>query len=218
MFNAYMTVGHDRMRKGTFDEALLSFRHAFRHATSPDEKASALQMQGVVQRLDGRLSASQKTLERARATTNNIVLKARITRDLGMTYLDQSKYTPARDALRGSYVILARNHEPIEAAMSKGFYGRAVFLSGWRREGITLLCEADQLLSGGDNRDYELNNLIWLMRMSFTDRFINVRRAVRLIRQTGQSMRWRELVVIIIGGNWLHIHLHRLYGLLRRHG
>lgn len=209
MHNAYMKVGHDRMGKGSFDEAAWAFEHALGDATSPDEKASALQMLGVALRLLGELDVSMKTLNLAHATADSVVLKARITRDLGMTYLEQGDYTMANDAMRGSYTILTRNHELVEAAMSRGFQGRVVFLRGWRREGIELLREADKVLRGGDNRDYELNNLIWLMRMSFPDRLLSLQRAVRLVKQTGQLRRWKELAVIAIGGDWLYRRLRR---------
>lgn len=217
MHRTFMNEGQRLMKDGSIQSAGWLFEDAVDCAGSADEKASALQMQGVTQRLLGELDASMETFKLALSTTYDTVLKARITRDLGMTYLDQGELRLAGEASLVSYTTLTRCHELVEAAMSRGFQGRVALLSRSREMAIKLLREADKVLAGGNNRDYELNNLIWLMRASFPDRFTGLPRAIRLVKQTGQSRRRKELVVIVIGGDWLHKPLHQLYRLLRKH-
>lgn len=211
MYGTFMNEGQRLMKDGSIQSAGWLFEDAVNYAGSADEKASALQMQGVTQRLLGELDASMETFELAFATTYDTVLKARITRDLGMTYLDQGKLRLAGEASLVSYTTLTSYHELVEAAMSRGFQGRVALLSRSREMAIKLLREADKVLTSGNNRDYEVNNLIWLMRASHLVRFTGLPRALHLVKQTGQSRRRKELVVIVIGGD-------RLYRFLRKHG
>ena len=204
MHRTFMNEGQRLMKDGSIQSAGWLFEDAVDCAGSADEKASALQMQGVTQRLLGELDASMETFKLALSTTYDTVLKARITRDLGMTYLDQGKIRLAGEDFLVSYTVLYRNNELAEAAMSKGFQGRAKLMEGSRRDAVRLMREADKVLASGDNRDYELNNLIWLMRASHIVRFTGLPRAFRLVKQTGQSRRRKELAVIVIGGDWLY--------------
>lgn len=212
-----MEEGSRLLKSGSEFLAASRFEEAVVLASNRCQRASALQKLGIARRLNGELEVSEEIHNRAIATAEDDILKARIKRDLGMTYLDKGDYNLAYDILDISYRTLLNHHEPIEAAMSRGFQGRVKLLQGSRKQAVSLLREVDKVLRGGDNRDYELNNLIWLMRASYRTRFTGSWRAVRLIKQTEQSRRWKELVVIIIGGNWLHTHSHRLYGFLRRH-
>lgn len=198
--------------KREFDQAFEEYEAALDAAQTDHERMQAWQMIGIAHRLARQFDDAKHVFVRARLYADSPVDSARIQRDFGMVILDEAtqdggdsarirvaekEFLVSRDAL----ILLG---DQVESAVSNGFYGRALFLRGAREEAAAALKAAHKVLTVSGNAQYELNNLIWLARASFVARITYAGRALHLSRVLKQPFRWKEYLVVLIGGERLY--------------
>lgn len=211
-----ITQAETALKTGNFTQAISLYRHAGESAASFDERASVSQGEGIAFRLNGDLHNSRCSLYQARSyaiSTKNIVLQARIERDLGMTILEdaivnqnETLFSTTHMWLESSLLALVQ-HSRTEAAATLGFIGRALLEQGCHRQAIETFRDANRTLRGRHDV-YELDNLVWMAKASVLDRWRYAFRAFWLMKRTGSTRRVVEYFVLLAGGN-------RLYKLLR---
>lgn len=151
---------------------------------------------------DGRLGArywakAHELFDRVIADTGNPALRARAQRDKAMLLMEQQCYTEALALLRLARQHYTRARDEVEDAATCGFIGRVEYLDG--QNGLLNLMLADKVLRRGDNRVYELNNLIWLMKVTHPlRRQLLLFRALWLAVRTGYRRRAVEALLIAI--------------------
>ncbi len=204
-FGWYMEVGSEDLGSSRFADAVIAFKHAADAAYSTYEVACAHQMQGVALRLNRKLEEAHVAFGTATLyARGNDELLWRINRDKAMVYMDEGKLRHASDLLEDSFIGLININET-EAGASLGFLARVELRIGHKDEAYRLFIVTAIMLSHGDNRTYELNNLVWLFKLvSPFVRPILLPRALRLIRQTGQRRRLVEVALLVVGGNRLY--------------
>ena len=209
-FAWFMDEGNRALNAGNFPEAANAFTLATIHADSDNEVASAYQMAGVALRLDSKHGEAHVAFETALLYTKDVALRLSITRDEAAVYLNEGKLHRASDLLEDSFIGLI-NIDETEAGASLGFLARVELRMGHKNEAYRLFISTDVMLSSGDNRTYEMDNLVWLFKVvSPFVRLTLLPRAVRLIRQTGQRRRIVEIVLLTVGGEWLHGQAERM--------
>ena len=151
---------------------------------------------------DGRLGArywakAHELFDRVIADTGNPALRARAQRDKAMLLMEQQCYTEALALLRLARQHYTRARDEVEDAATCGFIGRVEYLDG--QNGLLNLMLADKVLRRSDNRVYELNNLIWLMKVTHPlRRQLLLFRALWLAVRTGYRRRAVEALLIAI--------------------
>jgi len=200
-------------------EAINAYLAAIEQASSDSERQQAWQMLGIAYRIAKRFTESYYAFQRSARFTRSTVTKARIQRDKAMAMLDEAtcrngdklRIQSAKRELRYSHATLLAAGEYIEAAATKGAMGRALLLEGQHEKARQMFTEADEVLAEtGDsnyNPVYELNNLVWLARASFAARVPNAARARRLADALNQPIRWKEYLVILLGGDTLYRYM-----------
>ena len=169
-----------------------------------DEALGYLNQAAINYRLagDGRLGArywakAHELFDRVIADTGNPALRARAQRDKAMLLMEQQCYTEALALLRLARQHYTRARDEVEDAATCGFIGRVEYLDG--QNGLLNLMLADKVLRRGDNRVYELNNLVWLMKVvNPIHRQQLLCRALRLAVRTGYRRRAAEALLIAI--------------------
>ncbi len=219
-FDDYIREADDMLSRRELEKAQNTYSMALLNAVNHHNRMQALQMMGITYRLVGKYDNARQAFDLAvfYAQANRVAI-ARINRDIGMVDLDEATRSGVNLRLVGHAEVLfvaSRNEllelgEPVEAAASNGFYGRALFIKGERRLAISALRRAHDGLAG-KNDTYELNNLVWLARASQASRFIHTHRAWKLARRTKHPMRWKEYVVILVGGEPLYRLIEKKYG------
>ena len=112
----------------------------------------------------------------------------------------------ARRLLEDSISALDKLNDHEEALVSLGFLGRLESTLGHYDRAAAILANVDAKLRKGDNRVYELNNLMHLIRNVIPILHPSyILRASKLIRETGDKRRRRQLVLLVLSGG-------RLYG------
>lgn len=220
-YEARLQTGEIALNNGDFITALSQFDEAFKCAENDEQAARALQWRGITYRLSGKYVDAIDSLEEALARVDERSLQAGlINRDLGMVYVDlvqrykdngdSSTARAARLHLENSQTILREVGLSIEEAATLGFIGRLHYIIGEKLPAAVAMKRADQILKKSDNPAYELNNLIWLMRVVPRSERVELnRRALKLVQETGQTRRLKELKLLMLGGD-------RLYRLARR--
>lgn len=206
-YDKLMDLGEAHLHAGEFARANINFGLAARvDGLSLNQAAKAEQMRGIALRLLGNFERSLKTfdmaLNHAMNDWGNKLLQSAIMRDKAMAYIDRGDDGDIEKA----YTLLTRSNnglgpEELEAWVTWGFIGRVNLLLGLRRLAAVYMTEADEHLRNGADRNWELDNLIWLMRTSAKHRFGSAVRAWWLATDTGQSRRKAEILVVVAGGN-----------------
>lgn len=212
-YSWYMAAGNNDLDIGKFADAVIAFDEAASKANSAHESACAYQMQGVALRLNKQYSSAHVAFGVATSDAiGNDQLRFRIMRDEAHVLMDEGYLRSAVALLKSSSVGLRELGDLTESAMSTGFLGRVHLLKGDKREARRLMSEADGVLRGTAKNDtYELNNLIWLMKVVKPyERRVLLPRALRLIKQTGQRRRLPEVAILVVGGNWLYNYVEAL--------
>lgn len=218
-FDTRMKWGDEHVNAGRLHAAASMYERAATNATNPSERVQAAQKLGIVLRLGGDFELSEVYLKQAYQAAPDTLLRARVARDLAMTLMEnllprrQDYFDRIVDLLEESREAFTRDSPEYWATV--GFAGRAELLFGNRCEAHALMLQADrefrQLRT--PHPTYELNNLIWLLRtVSVQKRLVHLPRAVSLIRQTGQTRRYKELAPIMLGGDWLYRVVRRAAG------
>ena len=211
-FTKYLQQATILFEKRDLNAALVAYDVAQANAQTAHEHMQVQQMKGIAFRLDRQYDKALDAFGQAiRFANGSHVDIARIQRDMGMVYLDEATVRNgdrrllriASELFVSSRTDLITFVEPVEAAASDGFYGRALFIRGDRRAAVRVLERANFCLVGKSDT-YELNNLIWLARASVVGRIAHARRARELARRTNQPIRWKEYLVILIGGDHLY--------------
>ena len=169
-----------------------------------DEALGYLNQAAINYRLagDGRFddpywAKAHELFDRVIADTGNPALRARAQRDKAMLLMEQQCYTEALALLRLARQHYTRARDEVEDAATCGFIGRVEYLDG--QNGLLNLMLADKVLRRGDNRVYELNNLIWLMKVTHPlRRQLLLFRALWLAVRTGYRRRAVEALLIAI--------------------
>ena len=228
-FEAYMQQGDEALGRGDmFDDAAVVFGRAAMVASidrNVSNEARAFQMMSVAYSLDGQPEMAERFAGKALGLAkDDDALAGRILRDAGMALLRQAIHLPdceQRDKLltdadenfSTSYMLLTRFPDnSLEAAVTLGFMGRHRLIVGENKTAREYLIDADKVLRDGPNRDYELNNLMWLLRAKvpyWERRAYRKARIIPLIEETGQTRRHDELRLIVIGGDRLYRFVER---------
>lgn len=211
LFAAKIRRGILLVKLGLFGLAQRYFRDAATVAKSRAQVAESLQWRGITHRLQGNLSTSIEMFKAAIALTeDNTHLQGRLYRDLAMTIVAQlrkAKHGPARKlhedgaeaCLLKSQSLLNTTGDSVELAATYGFHGRLCALVGNPGQARSYYARADTVLKGGDNRDYELNNLIWMLKVATPQKRAAIRSRIwPLIWQTRQFRRVHEVVATTI--------------------
>lgn len=228
-YPACMELAEQAMNSGKLTVAICECSGAINSSANNNEKAQAVQKLGIVQRLAHQLDRSERSLRLAMTLAGgDDQLTARIERDLAMTLLEQltlgSRYrtglTPELvrridfiKVVMMLYDVMKVLRDGDEYWITAGYVGRAYLMVGSRSRAREEFKRADEHLRNGDNRDYELNNLMWWLRtLPIWRRLSLLDRAEALIEETGQARRKPELAIVALGGNWLYRWLRRLTG------
>jgi hypothetical protein len=249
-----METGHAHLGSGHHSEALKTFLAAEARAEGVRAKAEALQMQGVAHRLQWHFKTAIVSFEEALESIGldvlgrinrpvaeaiavhsraNIILAAKIWRDMGMCYLDMARrryhpemgegqLTKAQTLLYASEGWLSRLGEVAESSASESFYGEYLITVGKRHCGIRKMRRAckrlrgrgasphqslSMLISGTGSLHpvYEMNSIIRLARYSTWWRLIYVPRALYLgLRYRRQNYaKLVEFCLLVLGGTSL---------------
>jgi hypothetical protein len=212
-YDTLMSSANAKLNAGQFIDSADDFANATEEARSTYEKACAYQMMGVALRLDGH--STQVALIAfgiaSDLSEDGEELQYRIERDGAMLFADINELLIAYQMLWSSYKGLEGLGSKTEAAISLAVLGRVVNRLGDKDEAFRLMIRADRHLRASDSRTYELNNLVWLLKLvNPLARLALLPRVIRLIRQTGQRRRLAELALLVIGGNPLYDYADRL--------
>lgn len=217
-FSDMMQTGHGWLGRGRYSEAVIAFDTALRVAKTDPEKSQAYHALGIIYRLSGEYRKAIECFSEASGLAcEDDVSRARIVRDWAMVYLDQAAATrdeldryrlvgDAEELLKASVATLQSLDKDVEAAVSEGFIGRSFLIDGEKAAALQVLQSVQDKLFG-KQPVYELNNLMWLARASFTERWRRLPYAARLITSTGHNRRWMEYAMLLLGGNTLHAAL-----------
>ena len=200
-------------------DAITIYDEAIRTTRKKASKAEAHQMRSIALSLAGKHEESILAADEARKqAVGNDLLLGRIIRDANMARLRYALSLRLSDKRRAPLIALATigffestqvlSKDPehqFEKFVSIGFTGRAYFATGRLSEATSEMYRCDHYMQLGDNRTYELNNLMWLIRaVDRPARPLLRDRIVKLIEQTGQTSRTAELRLIMIGGDKLY--------------
>jgi hypothetical protein len=218
-----MRDGNTALGEGRFFDALNEYGGAAHVAIDDAEKASALQMKAVTYSMAAQDEAATRAVKEAmKVAGDDIVLKGRISRDAAMimmriaaaTRIRKKRDRLAHDALKMLMESLAYLRGPdhvIEFTVTLGFLGRYELLFGKKKWNAQHILEnAGATLHEGDNRIYELNNLMWLIRaVPAKERPALQARILPLIETTGQTFRYDQLALIMRFGNRTYMYVEQ---------
>lgn len=209
-----MKAGNGCLQTGHFKSALGLFALALAYASKPTETARAEQALGITFRVLGVLDDAQRMLERAEKTarsTDDAILIGSVERDLGevwhdkalsadTTELSEEYFDTAEEHFNNSFVAFS-DVDLAETYTTSGFLGATLIDRGFK-EGLSRLQSADTVLIKCDNRVYELNNLVRLIRYSPPlKRWTYLPRALRLTSLNSNSSGDRKKVYAALAGN-----------------
>jgi len=213
-YDTCVAGGEAELATSNLTSALNAFEAAAFIADTADQQATALNLKAIALSLLGRYAMSQDTSNEAlQYASNNPTLAGKIKRDEGMSLLRYAStrifprvHVSAEVAmlLKESIKLLSFDGDNLELAVSHGYMGRQMLVIGKQARARQYMRQADAIIRLGDNRDYELNNLMWLIRADPLHRQTLRSRIIRLIEQTGQTRRNDELRLIMLGGNTLY--------------
>jgi len=214
-FENLMNEGYSYLGEGDFSKAIELFSDAFTITIGDENKANALHGKGIALRLNCQFDESKDAFRAAISLVSSKSLIARIKRDFGMCYLDHGKmmvcdyearcdmYDLAEEAFISSRDSLKSCGEYTEATVSDTFLARLYFLVGRKNDAVQIFNRSNEILRN-NNATYELNNLVWLARASFVGRWRYAYRAIYLSVRIPAKRRWKEYMIILIGGNFLY--------------
>lgn len=213
-YSELMEYGEDALGAGDFKRAAMYFGYIAAGTTEDADRCSALWKQAIALRLDGNFPEAERLFgEATELAGEQSVVVHQITRDLVMGWIDQGgdilavKAEDAEHALIVSRDTLRAEGERGEAAASEGFLGRLYFELGRRDEAFEALLRAHYDLK--DYPVYRLNNLPWLARVSWPHRWLYAPLAFRLAFKCRQSRRYKEYIVLLMGGDRLYRKLNK---------
>jgi len=209
-----MQNGESALHRGSLDDALHSFTQAYSLSIGNGEKAVAAQHMGIATRMMGKFVDARVHFHAAVALAEgNHALVAGIQNDLAMNFMehgDSLHHGPARNGLfqhAERNLIEARDTfrvcgMPTSAAVSEGFLARLQLFRGRTNDARYSFIDVDRALQAGDNRNFELDNLMWYIGIANPKvRPGLVRRARKLIATTGQDRRLTQLRLVQLGIN-----------------
>jgi len=217
-YETLIRQGNEALDAGSMPDAIDLFRRASNSAHTNIEEATALQMMSIAYSMDRDHRSARNASEAAlKLVEHDPTTSGRITRDAGMILIrhgvNDSRplmrpflFSQAGMLFEKSTAFLGE--EPgneLEIAVTVGFVGRLQLAMKKRLAAQKIMEGADDTIRNGYNRDYELNNLMWLIRaVPITERSALKARILPLIKQTGQTRRYDELRLIMIGGDLLY--------------
>lgn len=209
-----MQNGESALHRGSLNDALHSFTQAYSVSIGNGEKAVATQHMGITSRMMGKFAEARVQLQAGLALAEgNHALVASIQNDLAMNFMEHADtlhHGPARNGLfqhAERHLIEARDtfrvcDMPTSAAVSEGFLARLQLFRGRTNDARYSFIDADRVLQAGDNRNHELDNLMWYIGIAKPAvRPELVRRARKLIASTGQNRRLMQLRLVQVGIN-----------------
>lgn len=215
-FEEALRVAQNLLETDHFDGALEWSQKALSFTQSKSDAARAFQVQGLTRRKMGDYVEASEALKTAVHLAEGEpaaeLLLGRIHRDLAMAYMDMMSSASSPGAyfsarfqagveLDSSERLLREGGGMLECAVTIGFIGRYYYLIGNTKKAAELMLEADAVLRNGNNRVYELNNLIWLLKVR--RRLAYYRRILRLIKELDVigGTRHQEARIIFYGSD-----------------
>lgn len=218
-YDTLMADAERMLNAGDFPGAAYMYDEALSATEDPRKMAETLHMQGIALSRAGELKGAETVFEFALVFADALddeVFMYRLMRDIGMAYLDAYMRNPVKGLffLRQAERLLYRSEsglrhldELVESHVSLGFIGRYELIMGSPVMARTMFATAHEFLSTmpNPNLDYILNNLMWYLRvMTRSERRQCEDFVLELIVDTGQTRRYAELRVIMIGGDFLY--------------
>jgi tetratricopeptide (TPR) repeat protein len=198
------------------NEAISGYEAAIKESETDSERQQAWHMKGISFRVAGLFEQAYVAFEESIKLCATRADEARVRRDKAMALLDDFTHN-GRDIQRFNVAVreltismsdLSSCGMHIEAAVSLSFMGRAYLLEGNRARAQRTFAKAHEVLADTSctdhNVQYELNNLIWMARSSVKFRLLYALRALEICRQQDQPKRWKEYLIILIGGDVLY--------------
>lgn len=186
-------------------------------AANDHERMMVYQTMGIAYRLGRMFIKAKEMFIQARALADTELDKARIGRDIGMLFLDMAtldsdvKSDQAKCFMAVALIELDKSQHSFEAqvqleeaAATKGFIGRYHFLNDDRQSARKMLTDAHAVLKKSHEDVYELNNLLWLARVSPKARYLYASRALTLTVTQKRFRRLGEYLILLIGGDRLY--------------
>lgn len=199
-------------KRGQNKRAALIYQDAFIDISDEsdqyiDQRIEAKKQAGINYRLSGDRKNAHCLLDQAYRLAlihGKIHIAYIIRRDKAMLLINEEAMDDAKSFLDASYESQIQYGESVEAAATAGFIARWYFLKGDVYTARTYGFVAHQGLQG-QHPAYELDNLIWRMKMSgLRERFSIFLRVVWLVKKTGYKRRAVEAIILLIGGNRLY--------------
>ena len=208
-FDELIASGNCMLNSGDFEGAKRAFYSTFSIA-SEDQLSIAQHYCAVSLQLNGELRLAERLFRKAIKGAEDVVQAAKIKRNLGaclvnraMADCDISLLDEAEKLFISSRNELSFFGQDIESAVSDGFVGRVQFLTGRKHEAEAIMVKTYYAIAGR-NCTYELDNLIWLARVSFGHRWRYATRAFELMNTIPAKQRRLEYIVILVGGDLLY--------------
>lgn len=216
-YASLMDQGEAAMNTDRMLDAIDVYNAAARAAADNTEQAQAVQLASIALSVSGQLQEAEALNAVALGLADgDPILTARILRDSAMVTLriaSRSRNTSSKQAfvrlasatLNQSIALLRGSEHQVERTISLSYRGRYQLLFGESQDAALILRLADETLCSSNNRTYELNNLMWLLRAVPRKERSELRnRIMPLIAQTGQTRRYNQIPLIMLGGNRLY--------------
>lgn len=223
-YGGLMSLGISQLNSGpNFLTAAKTFQLAYASVKDSQLKADALQQQGLAYTKAGMLKKAEQALNSASIHAillDNEVQEADLKRDRAWIYLMRYQRNPlarwvgsehleeANELLLESWEILSRLGEFEKAAISQSYLGRVELLRGDYRAATLIFDQMDDELTSEEspNPTYLLNLRMWRLRATQNkdERKLLLDDILPLIEQTGQTSRYLEIKIIMLGGERLY--------------
>lgn len=212
-----MRLGNVRLGRPLRKQAAVDFFEAASEiAKTRSERASAYQMLAITERIRGHYGAAHAWFDAALIESSLYPeLTARIQRDKAMAFMGQAingfiddkerqrYFVNADDLLKKSYRALREQGNDLEAAITRSFQGRLLYIEGYLGGARHEYEYAYGPIRSGGNDTYHLNHLMWWMRIAKPeDRKWMNERIRELIRATGHTRRWVQLPIANLVRMW----------------
>ena len=187
-------------------KALRYFESSLETASNLAEKVQAFRMIGISYDLLGRFEESFKCFDKAKyllydSDCLKTIDAALLHRDYGNLYLDSGSPNLAHNSFLKSYNIFSELGEKYEAKVAWCLVARAKYLNSDQSGGYEI---KKAFLVMKHSKD-ELDNLIWLLRISPGARFKYTIRALSLTTRSHTVQKpIRKILIIFFGGNSLY--------------
>lgn len=206
LFDNFFSRGTRYLHIRRYGSAIKMYELARQHSRSLEGMGRACQMLGIVYRLKRHFTLAERYFYEALSyAQGDPVFTGRIIRDLAMSEIDEARFTGNTETrnelirsvdqrLAKSAALLLGAGAKLEAAVTQGYAGRMHYYWGSSAEALACYEVADAVIRKDDNRNYELDLLMYkILVVPKENRKEVLGRIMTLIKQTGQYRRLLQL-------------------------